>query len=59
MTLTKAVASFACVGLFILIVWGVTGFGPQSWQCWTLSVSANLMLLPGFVGGKREDGTNL
>jgi hypothetical protein len=36
MTWAKLAASFGCVGLFILIVWLVTGFGPVSWQCWVL-----------------------
>lgn len=56
MTLMKLIASFICVGLFILIVWLVTGFGPTSWQCWILSISANLMLLPGILKKASEQG---
>lgn len=53
-TASKMLASLVCVGLFIVIIWRVTGFGPTSWQCWVLSVSANLMLLPGFVGRNNQ-----
>lgn len=55
MTFTKMLASFVCVGLFILIVWSVTGFGPNSRQCWVLSISANIMLLPGLVIHKSKE----
>lgn len=55
MTFERAAASFVCVGIFILIVWQVTGFSPKSWQCWALTISANLMLLPACFSRKSSD----